>query len=71
VLHGLGDEPSVLHERLVLLGDGELDEVVLALDGEQHVHLGGLGGHDLGLEALLGKVQLDACVEREAVRVGV
>ena len=60
MLDSLGDELASPHPCLVLLGDGELHEVILTLDGHQDVHFGGLGGNDLSVDAILGEVELDA-----------
>jgi hypothetical protein len=62
MLDGLSDELATTHPSLVLLGNGQLDQVVLALDGDQNVHFGRLGGDDFCVDALLGEVQLDACL---------
>jgi hypothetical protein len=49
----LSDELAVLDERAELLGDGDLDDVVVGVEAGQHdVHLVGLGGDDLSVEAL-------------------
>ena len=53
-----GDELGAIEDGLVLLGQRVLDVVTGISVGDEHVHLGGLGRHNVRIERLLAQVDL-------------